>query len=187
MQDEPSTRRPKFEARYHDVNWRDICSAIYKTTIEPYSRQFQFRIVHDILGTNSLLYKWKVSDTWRCSYCFIERETAEHLFCYCPSAITLYNQIKQWCETFHIILPPMKEQIILYGVFPIVKENLLCNHIILMFKIMMYRGRDMGNTPTLAIFKNYLSDIYKIETKIATNNCKLAKNNMKWRFYKENV
>ena len=187
LQDEPSTRRPKFEARYHDVNWRDICSAIYKTSIEPYSRQFQFRVVHDILGTNSLLYKWKVSDTWRCSYCFIERETAEHLFCYCPSAITLYNQIKQWCETFHVILPPMKEQTILYGVFPIVKENLLCNHIILMFKIIMYRGRDMGNTPTLAIFKNYLSDIYEIETKIATNKCKLAKNNKKWRFYKENV
>ena len=56
-----------------------------------------------------------------------------------------------------------------------------------MFKIIMYRGRDMGNTPTLAIFKNYLSDIYEIETKIATNKCKLAKNNMKWRFYKENV
>ena len=34
------------------------------------------------------------------------------------------------------------------------------------------------------MFKSYLSNIFKIETKIATNKCKLAKHNIKWKFYK---
>ena len=51
----------------------------------------------------------------------------------------------------------------------------------------MYRGRDKGNTPSLAIFKSYLlkGDIFKTETKIATNKRKLAKHNIKWTSIKK--
>ena len=45
--------RVNLEYKYgNDFDWCGTCSNIYKTTIDNYSRAFQFKIVHNILPVN---------------------------------------------------------------------------------------------------------------------------------------
>ena len=62
------------------ITWQDACNILYTTTIDTYSRQFQYRILNNYLHVNSVLFKWKVVDCMQCSYCFINNESLEHLF-----------------------------------------------------------------------------------------------------------
>ena len=120
-----------------NFNWKDICMNIYKTTIVQFSRAYQYKLMHDILPVNYKLYKWKLLDTPRCSDCFIQNETIEHLFCYCTVAITFYQQIQEWAyNLFNIVLPEPAPSIILYGVVPWTKDNALVNHSINKYYIM---------------------------------------------------
>ena len=118
-----------------NFSWKDICMNIYKTTVDQFSRAFQYKLMHDILPVNYKLYKWKLLDSPRCSYCFIQKETIEHLFCYCTVAITFYRQIQEWPNNlFNIVLAEPVPCILLYGVVPWTKDNALVNHIILIYK-----------------------------------------------------
>ena len=84
------------------ITWQDACNILYTTTIDTYSRQFQYRILNNYLHVNSVLFKWKVVDSMRCSYCFINNESLEHLFCECHVAVTLYMQVKNWCHSMDL-------------------------------------------------------------------------------------
>ena len=117
---------------------------IYKTTTDQFSRAFQYKLMHDILPVNYKLYKWKKLDSPRCSYCFIQNETIEHLFYQCTVAITFYRQIRKCANNlFNIELPEPTPCILLYGVVPWTKENALINHIILIYKQILSIKRDM--------------------------------------------
>ena len=47
----------KLKQNYPSLEWPRVCSAIYSSSIDTYSRQFQFRILHNYLTLNDLLYK----------------------------------------------------------------------------------------------------------------------------------
>ena len=66
-----------------NINWESYFGAIQKITLDMNSREFLFKILYNYLQTDSLLYKWKLVDSYRCSYCFIELETKEHIFYEC--------------------------------------------------------------------------------------------------------
>ena len=90
-------------------------------------------------------------DSPHCSYCFMENETLTHLFCECYKPITLYKQIQEWCKS------PLT---ILYGIIPLNKQNILLNHLIMLYKITVYKAK--GNKKLLSI-KNYQTKIVNIE------------------------
>ena len=177
--------RLNLEYKYgNDFEWCGTCSNIYKTTIDNYSRAFQFKIVHNILSVNKILYNWKVSNSDRCLYCFLETESLEHLFCHCNVAVTLYRQIQQWAKYYHISLPDMNVNTILYGISPCSMQNALINHIILIYKQILFNHR---NTKTknklMAHFVKRLNDVRILECNIARTKNKSTLHNMKWRLY----
>ena len=73
-------------AREDDVqiDWK----ATYKTsalcTASTRLREFQFKFLHRITATNSLLYKINISDSSLCSFCAESEETILHLYWECP-------------------------------------------------------------------------------------------------------
>ena len=58
------TAQKRFSALYPDYNfeWN-------KATTDSKTRQFQYRILNRILHTNKLLYKMKITDTFKCTFC----------------------------------------------------------------------------------------------------------------------
>ena len=88
-----------------EIEWNKAYRHLYTTTIYTKLREFQFKILHNILPVNQILYRWKLIDSQRCSYCFINEESISHLFCQCHRSVTLYVQIREWCRQYDLILP----------------------------------------------------------------------------------
>ena len=76
-------------------------------------REFQFRILHNYLPINTMLYKWKIADSDKCAYCLVEKETLRHLFCECPKSITVFRQVEGWCSQGNLGLPDLNVENIL--------------------------------------------------------------------------
>ena len=56
---------------------------------------FQFKILHNILSTNLLLYRMNIRDSSSCPICNNSTQTIEHMFITCYSALEFWNQFKQ--------------------------------------------------------------------------------------------
>ena len=89
-----------------------MCKVMYDSTTEPHLREFQFKILHNYLPLNDKLYKWKISEYFRSSYCFISAESDVHLFCHCLFTKNLYLEIKQWLAMCNVNLPSCDDNII---------------------------------------------------------------------------
>jgi hypothetical protein len=62
------------------LNWKEIYSLPFITTKSSKLQWFQYRIIHIILGTNSLLYKINKKPNDKCSFCLEEVETTEQTY-----------------------------------------------------------------------------------------------------------
>ena len=60
--------------------WKKILTFPFSLVKDTKLRWFQFRIIHRILGTNSLLCKMGIKTDNKCSFCNREKETIKHLF-----------------------------------------------------------------------------------------------------------
>jgi len=72
----------KWYTRYSDseLNWESIYSIPFQITRDTYTQWFQARIIHRILGTNSLLFKMNITNTKMCTFCGSVEETLIHIF-----------------------------------------------------------------------------------------------------------
>ena len=64
------------------------------------------------------------------------------------------------------------------------KDNALVNHIILIYKQILYFKRDMKIDNFMPLFVNKFNESYQIEEYIAHSKNKLLIHNSKWKQYK---
>ena len=155
----------------------------FKTTLDPYMREFQFRILHNYLPVNAKLFKWKLIDSDKCAYCYVEKETMHHLFCDCPKSVTLYRQIQAWCNEQNIILPNLCISEVLYNCLSNDIEYQLINHILFLYKYTVYFNKENSANEAFLFFKGKLKETEKIEYCIAKKRNVLAKHLLKWEKY----
>ena len=170
----------KLKQNYTSLEWPQVCSAIYSSSIDTYSRQFRFRILHNYLTVNDLLYKWKLVDTNKCSYCHTEAETLVHLFCDCAVPRTLYYQIKSWLENMNVKMPDLTVSFILYGATSEKCKNIkLIQHINNLYKQFVFQCR--GETELhFKQFRHRLNIIENVEGIVAKNKNKVDVHLKKW-------
>ena len=159
-------------------SWSQYFTLIFTTTIHTYSREFQYKILHNYLPVNSLLYKWNLTDTPRCSLRFLHNETLTHIFGDCFVTKNLYFRITDWLKPYNIKLPELSPINILFGTC-LNQKGCLQNHIILIFKMVICRNKSSG-TNLFDTFKRELKDIYATEHKIALSKNKLSIHLTKW-------
>ena len=56
-------------------------------------KDFQYRILHGALITNSHLFKWKIKLNDLCSFCQAETESMVHLLIRCQTSKNIWNSI----------------------------------------------------------------------------------------------
>ena len=128
LQDSSSLRELKCTINLFSKMWKKVCENIQKTSIDSYSRHFQFiKVLHQYLGVNSNLFKWKILDSPRCSYCATDIETIKHLFCDCHVTRCLYYKIKEWCQSLNINLPEINEKSVLCGIQAMCEDSQIIN------------------------------------------------------------
>lgn len=90
---------------------------------------FQYKIIHNILCTKSLLFKMKKEDSPRCPFCPADH-TIIHLFIECTQAILFWKEFSDWSSSIVDLRLSLSKNEILFGL--INKELTLClavNHL----------------------------------------------------------
>ena len=68
----------------------------FKATKEIKLTMFQYKIIHQILPMNSLLYKMKKVASPTCPFCPSESQTMWHFFIHCTQATLFWNRFQEW-------------------------------------------------------------------------------------------
>ena len=150
----------------------------FVTTIESKLRAFQLKLLHNILFTNSRLYKMKIVETDRCTLCKTELETVPHLLYECTHTQDLWNRVTNtWFRKVGIHSLSEKDR--MFGLTTGNYEKFL-NHIILAAKFYIYKCRVIEAKVVFTEFRIFLRHTEMIESKIAEAKGKLIKHNQKW-------
>ena len=168
--------RPTAEKRLEYYNFqRDDFSKIYllpfKATKETKLIMFQYKTIHHILFTNSLLYKLKKVSSPHCPFCPAIHQTVTHLFVECVQASIFWsefqNWILQWCN-LQLVLSP---QDVLYGIIRQLNPPCLAlNHLMILWKYFLYVNALNTEKSTLTDFKRLLQDKIELEKYIAVTS-----------------
>ena len=159
----------------NDLNWAKIYILGRRITIDSYSRQFYFKLTHNILFLNKSLKRMNLVESSLCPYCKTVDETPIHLFAECSYVGGLWGQLQIFFEDY-IHLGEITPQSAILGWQNEEVLGIIKNQILLIFKMVVYKYRDVGFC-SLDMFINKLRMIKNIEHSISTNR---DFNNRKW-------
>ena len=93
---EKPTSEEKIEQELGDSQliWPKIYMLGRRITLDSYSRQFHFKITHNILFLNKALKRMNLVESSLCSYCNVEEETTIHLFSGCLCIRELWGEVQ---------------------------------------------------------------------------------------------
>ena len=141
------TAKQTFNLRFPDIspaNWIQIYLLPRKVTNDAYGRVFQYKVLNNVLYLNKKLFLSALSETSYSTFCNAENEDTSHLFYDCPQTRGLWLALKNVFDTI-LPLPDLTTKHALLGFFDHDRENcMIVNHILLIFKIFIYRQRGSG-------------------------------------------
>ena len=161
--------------------WDKIYILPRKITVYSYMRCFQYKIINNILFLNKKLHIFGISETPLCSFCQTKEETTFHIFFECWKAQSLWEDLRKY---FHddFSLPILTPQTALFGFLDFLDndDSFLFNHILLIFKLYLYKCRKEKILHLKLLLMN-ITDVKRIERKIATTEKKLDRYKKKWQ------
>ena len=83
--------------------WNNIYLRSFENSKSTTLRNFQFKFLHRIIPTNTLLMKYGIKDSDRCSFCKKERETLIHLFWECKVVQTFWTSFKYRLQSINVL------------------------------------------------------------------------------------
>lgn len=156
---------------------------IYKVTINTKLRDFQYRLLHNLIVNNRHLFVWKLKDNDKCSFCKTEMEHTNHLFYLCPVVQNLWRDLQMYIamktdNAYGSLLVFSLENIIFNTVHP--KPGHIVNMLVLITKQLVYRCRCLEMRPNIDLLINEIITIRKMEYIYAKQKEKLPKHFSKW-------
>ena len=141
-------------------NWNFIYQLPFSNSKNNKYIMFQYKIIHRILSTNALLYKYKLKETHLCSFCNEIKETISHLFWGCIVVRNFWLEISKILrEQCDIEIPNTAVEIVLGS------ETLsnFENFIVILIKYYIYSCRLKASVPSTPGIINMLKHTYEIE------------------------
>jgi hypothetical protein len=149
-------------------------------------RAFQYKLLYNLIPTNSYLKKIKKSDTDKCNWCD-KLDDIAHYFVLCTALIPFWNSFTMWCQD--MLNEDIKFTVvdILVGILEKPEKNDILNACILLAKWHIYKSKLDAKDP---FFYKYLCQLkYYIitEQNIALKNNKLEEHSKKWQLVEEHL
>ena len=143
--------------KIRDVEWSEIYRNPFDILVDNKIIDMQFKILHRIIGTNSLLYKMKKETSPNCCFCNMYPESIEHLFFKCM------NVKNFWFNLFDIVnrkvdsntVPTCKSVILCMDTDDQLLKNIL-NIICLYGKMYIYSCKLQSVTLNVNNFEMYI-------------------------------
>ena len=141
-------------------------------TTNSYRRNFQYKILHNILYLSKKLYIYGKIDSPLCSIYHSNDETVTYLFCECVCVSQLWSQLRIFFST-DLNLPLLTPQTAIFGFLVETDKCIfkITNHLLLIFKMYIYKSREKGSVDISSLI-NELRKIKTLEKNIATNDTK---------------
>ena len=118
---------------------------------EAFIRSFQFKILNDILYTNSCLAKIGYAANDTCSLCGVEPETVHHLFYECPKTSHFWKGFENYWFLLSGNQVELKLQDVMIGKTEVASD--LLNYFVILGKLHMWNSRKNSIQPRLGLFK----------------------------------
>ena len=150
----------------HVFEWDKIYILPRIVTTDSRIRIFQYKILHNVLYLNKKLFEFNKINSPECSFCKCEEEATIHLFHICRKTQALWTQLTSYLNR-HFNVPHVTLQSAIFGFLYIsIKDYLIVNHLLLLFKYCIYNARDRKHLIFEALMKN-IKNIYDIEKNVA--------------------
>ena len=107
-----------------DFNWQKMYFLIGNTNLDTKARMFQYKILHNTLYVNKMLFKFGKVLSPRCSFCKLYKETIIHLFYDCLIVKRISNQLKS-IQSNNINFPTSTPQSAIFGFWDLDTKNTL--------------------------------------------------------------
>ena len=166
----------------NEINWEMTFERIYTTTIDIKLRNFQYKLIHNILPDNRLLQKMGVKDDDLCNFCRNTRDSVVHYIWECPTATLYWNNFKIWFESTTSLHINLSLTNVLFGQ-QYAGDNIqdaFINYIILIAKHYLHCCKWTDTNPSIDIFKENVKKREKVEKEIAFQSGKIEFHNSKW-------
>ena len=92
----------KFGSHLDEIHWKEIYLLPRSSTIESYTRAFQYKIINNALFLNKKLFKMGLIDSPTCSFCRLVDESPTQYFCQCGVTVDLWSKLQNWLSP-HLI------------------------------------------------------------------------------------
>ena len=139
---------------------------------------FQYKIVHNILYTNKILYKMKKKQQSDCRYCHDIDQTPLHLFVECPIDKSFWNKFTKWYNAICRGNIALEQNETIYGILKFTSSGLTLNHLIIIFLFIDAVQDD--KRPQFTDFVTLVNEKIELEKYIAITTNKLLSFNKKW-------
>jgi len=139
---------------------------------------FQYRILHRILGTNSLLFKMNIIGSNLCTFCKMSSETIEHLFHDCQLVLDFWKMLSQWISNKIDINIPIDKRSILFGIPK--KHAKVINWLIINIKQYIYNMKMQETRLNIYALQNILQSKMYSEKYILLKNCRYKEYKSIW-------
>ena len=122
--------------------WKKIYFLIRNTTLDTKVRMFQYKVLHNILYLNKMLFKFGKVISPRCSICKLHEETIMHLLNECLILKRIWYQLKYTLSN-NINFPIRTPQGAIFGFWVLdTNKHLILNYLLLIFKKYIYNARN---------------------------------------------
>lgn len=160
-------KRPKSEAKWEKrwenfvIDWNETYKRMIYFCKDPTKKWFHYRILHDILGTNDLLFKMGIKDSPLCSFCNKHNETIYHLFCECEKVKQFWADTQNWINSTLKSNTIMVNDKIILGFQPVFSYVL--NEYIILTRFHIYQQKMRNQQPSIELLKVQFKTLFETE------------------------
>ena len=165
-----------------EIDWNSQKNAfkhIYSLTNIDKLRNFQFRLLHNKIFCNDVLFHWKKVDMQRCDFCTEPKQTVMHLLWHCDIAQRIWKEVMYKITENTKISIQLSTRNILYNRIH-KNANGVINFIVLITKHFIFRSKCQNVKPTSENLYKEINLYYMVEKYIASRNDKVRKFKLKW-------
>ena len=112
------------------VSWKEIYSLPFVVTIETKIREFQYKILNNIVFTNEKLFRLKMIDSPLYVFCKGEVESLEHLLFFCEETKMFWRAFCTGLAECKILIESLNILDVLFGVYKKGEDFKILNHLI---------------------------------------------------------
>ena len=135
---------------------------------------FQYKIIHNFLCTNSILYKMKKVENLHCPFSTNVDQTVSHLFVSCPCVSSFWSEFIEWYQSISKKFLNLSKNEVMHGVLNEWSSCSTLNHLIIIGKYFLYCNALNCVKFQFAYYINLVNNKIEIEHHIAhmSNNAR---------------